>query len=91
MVWMIFAFSVITINDISAYMCGFFLGSTPLIVLSPKKTVEGFVGGGLATLVLGQTESMWLWAFIITSLEVVFLIKKPGLHPSFLHCSICQT
>ena len=37
--------SIITINDIFAYMCGFFLGSTPLIVLSPKKTVEGFIGG----------------------------------------------
>ena len=43
--WYIFSMSIITINDIFAYMCGFFLGSTPLIVLSPKKTVEGFIGG----------------------------------------------
>ena len=27
MVWYIFAMSIITINDISAYMCGFFFGS----------------------------------------------------------------
>ena len=53
MVWYIFSMSNITVNDIMAYMAGFFLGSTPLIVLSPKKTVEGFTGGGLATLVLG--------------------------------------
>ena len=51
--WTIFAFSIITINDIAAYMCGFFFGRTPLIVLSPRKTVEGYLGGGLATMVLG--------------------------------------
>ena len=45
MVWYIFSMSIITINDIAAYMCGFFFGSTPLIVLRPKKTVEGFIGG----------------------------------------------
>lgn len=50
MVWYIFSMSIITINDIAAYMCGFFLGSTPLIVLSPKKTVEGYIGGGLVTI-----------------------------------------
>jgi len=53
MVWVVLAFSIITINDIMAYMCGFFLGQTPLIVLSPKKTIEGYVGGGLATILLG--------------------------------------
>ena len=44
MVWYIFAMSIITINDIAAYMCGFFFGSRPLILLSPKKTLEGFIG-----------------------------------------------
>ena len=53
MVWYIFSMSIITVNDIMAYMAGFFIGSTPLIVLSPKKTVEGYIGGGLATLVIG--------------------------------------
>jgi len=53
MVWYIFSMSIITVNDIMAYMAGFFAGCTPLIVLSPKKTVEGFIGGGLATLGLG--------------------------------------
>ena len=53
MVWYIFSMAIITVNDIMAYMAGFFLGSTPLIVLSPKKTMEGFIGGGLATLIIG--------------------------------------
>jgi hypothetical protein len=32
-------------------LAGFFFGRTPLIRLSPKKTVEGFVGGAIATVV----------------------------------------
>jgi len=60
MAWTIFAFSIITINDIAAYMCGFFFGQTPLIVLSPRKTVEGYLGGGLATMVLGPVLGLAL-------------------------------
>ena len=51
--WTIFAFVIITVNDIAAYMFGFFFGRTPLIVLSPRKTLEGYLGGGLATMILG--------------------------------------
>jgi phosphatidate cytidylyltransferase len=36
-------------NDCSAYMFGFFMGKTPLIKLSPKKTWEGFIGGVIGT------------------------------------------
>jgi len=63
MVWYIFGMSIITINDIAAYMCGFFAGSRPLIVLSPKKTVEGFLGGGLLTLFLGPAYGYFLMQF----------------------------
>jgi phosphatidate cytidylyltransferase len=34
-------------------MFGFFFGRTPLIKLSPKKTWEGFIGGGFATVLFG--------------------------------------
>ena len=34
------AMIIITINDICAYYVGFFAGRTPLIKLSPKKTLE---------------------------------------------------
>eukprot|EP00092_Neocalanus_flemingeri_P002226 GFUD01002369.1.p1 GENE.GFUD01002369.1~~GFUD01002369.1.p1 ORF type:complete len:360 (+),score=86.17 GFUD01002369.1:114-1193(+) len=63
MVWYIFSMSIITINDIAAYMFGFFFGSTPLIVLSPKKTVEGFLGGGLVTILLGPAYGYFLQQF----------------------------
>lgn len=42
--------SMIICNDIMAYMFGFFFGKTPLIKLSPKKTWEGFIGGGISTI-----------------------------------------
>jgi len=63
MVWYIFSMSIITINDIAAFMFGFFFGSTPLIVLSPKKTVEGFVGGGVVTILLGPVYGFLLQQF----------------------------
>lgn len=36
-------------NDIMAYIFGMWLGKTPLIKLSPKKTWEGFIGGMIST------------------------------------------
>lgn len=45
--------SMIVCNDVMAYMFGFFLGRTPLIQLSPKKTWEGFIGGGFSTVLFG--------------------------------------
>lgn len=44
---------MIVCNDVMAYMFGFFFGKTPLIKLSPKKTWEGFIGGGFATVLFG--------------------------------------
>lgn len=38
-------------NDVFAYVWGITLGRTPLIKLSPKKTVEGFVGAYFSTIV----------------------------------------
>ncbi|KAI7867398.1 phosphatidate cytidylyltransferase [Spinellus fusiger] len=53
LIWFVMPVSLVVINDIFAYICGFFWGKTPLIQISPKKTVEGFVGALLCTLVLG--------------------------------------
>ncbi|XBJ13637.1 hypothetical protein VPH35_005775 [Triticum aestivum] len=43
--------SLIVINDIAAYLFGFFLNRTPLIKLSPKKTWEGFIGASVTTII----------------------------------------
>nr|CAG4636110.1 EOG090X04NQ [Eubosmina coregoni]SVE69748.1 EOG090X04NQ [Eubosmina coregoni] len=53
LIWFIVPVSMIVCNDVMAYMFGFFFGRTPLIKLSPKKTWEGFIGGGFATVVFG--------------------------------------
>ena len=49
LIWFIMPIMMVIINDVMAYMFGFFMGRTPLIKLSPKKTWEGFIGGGIAT------------------------------------------
>ncbi|GAQ90521.1 phosphatidate cytidyltransferase [Klebsormidium nitens] len=48
--WFLLPVALIIINDISAYLVGFFFGRTPLIKLSPKKTWEGFIGASFITM-----------------------------------------
>ncbi|XP_058834820.1 phosphatidate cytidylyltransferase, photoreceptor-specific [Topomyia yanbarensis] len=60
LIWFIVPVSMIVCNDVMAYMFGFFFGRTPLIKLSPKKTWEGFIGGGFATVVFGLLFSYLL-------------------------------
>ncbi|XP_068665387.1 phosphatidate cytidylyltransferase 1-like [Aristolochia californica] len=49
--WFLLPASLIVINDIAAYIFGFFFGRTPLIKLSPKKTWEGFIGASVTTMI----------------------------------------
>ncbi|XP_076068206.1 CDP-diacylglycerol synthase isoform X2 [Oratosquilla oratoria] len=63
LIWFIVPVSMIVINDVMAYMFGFFFGKTPLIQLSPKKTWEGFIGGGISTVLLGMALSYFLCQF----------------------------
>ncbi|KFG28604.1 phosphatidate cytidylyltransferase [Toxoplasma gondii RUB] len=56
LIWFILPTSLVIVNDVSAYICGMLFGRTRLIRLSPKKTVEGFVGASFITL---------LWAVIV--------------------------
>lgn len=44
LIWFFISTSTVIINDIFAYIFGIFFGRTRLIKLSPKKTVEGFLG-----------------------------------------------
>ena len=71
MIWFLFPVSLIICNDIMAYMFGFFYGRTPLTKLSPKKTWEGFIGGGVSTLVFGFIVAGILsrYQFLVCPLE----------------------
>ncbi|KAL9711907.1 phosphatidate cytidylyltransferase [Leucoagaricus gongylophorus] len=51
LIWFWVPASLVICNDVFAYIWGITLGRTPLIKLSPKKTVEGFVGAFFSTVV----------------------------------------
>lgn len=54
MIWFLLPAALVITNDIMAYVVGITIGRTQLIKLSPKKTVEGFVGAWIATILLGM-------------------------------------
>lgn len=51
LIWFFVPACLVICNDVFAYICGITMGRTPLIKLSPKKTVEGFVGAIVCTIV----------------------------------------
>jgi phosphatidate cytidylyltransferase len=53
MIWFFLPVSLVITNDIWAYICGITFGRTQLISLSPKKTVEGFIGAWICTMFFG--------------------------------------
>src|ERR1700761_8957232 len=53
MIWFLLPATLVIINDMMAYGCGLIFGRTQLIKLSPKKTVEGFIGAWIFTTLLG--------------------------------------
>ncbi|XP_020253010.1 phosphatidate cytidylyltransferase 1-like [Asparagus officinalis] len=72
--------SLIVINDIAAYIFGFFFGKTPLIKLSPKKTWEGFIGASVATMF-----SAFLLANVLGRFQWLTCPRK-DLSTGWLHC-----
>ncbi|KAK4050685.1 phosphatidate cytidylyltransferase [Microbotryomycetes sp. JL201] len=55
MIWFWVPAALVIINDIAAYVCGMLFGRHQLIKLSPKKTVEGFVGAFFVTIAFAVT------------------------------------
>lgn len=51
--WFLFPVLLVASNDISAYIFGKLFGKTPLLKISPKKTVEGFLSAFLFTTIIG--------------------------------------
>ncbi|KDN40028.1 phosphatidate cytidylyltransferase [Tilletiaria anomala UBC 951] len=56
LIWFWVPASLVICNDIFAYVCGMLFGRTPLISLSPKKTMEGFFGAFAITVLFS-----WGW------------------------------
>lgn len=60
MIWFLLPVVSVINNDIWAYVVGKMFGRTKLLSLSPKKTVEGFIGAFLITVVW----SFWFCGFL---------------------------
>jgi phosphatidate cytidylyltransferase len=63
MIWFFLPAALVITNDIFAYVCGITFGRTQLIQLSPKKTVEGFLGAWICTIIFGYTMTNWLMRY----------------------------
>lgn len=55
--WFIFPCFLVICNDSAAYYCGSRWGKIKLIGLSPSKTVEGFIGALVITVLFGYIVS----------------------------------
>ena len=59
--WYLIPSLLIIVNDIFAYIFGYFFGSKPLIALSEKKTWEGYIGGAASTFLFSLVVSYFLY------------------------------
>ncbi|KAJ8431674.1 hypothetical protein Cgig2_007496 [Carnegiea gigantea] len=84
--WFLLPAALIVVNDVAAYIFGFFFGRTPLIKLSPKKTWEGFIGASVTTLiaafVLGNLMGRSQW---MTCPRKVIFVQEKLYNPPFLN------
>ncbi|KAK7023452.1 phosphatidate cytidylyltransferase [Paramarasmius palmivorus] len=62
LIWFWVPASLVICNDVFAYICGI-TGRTPLIKLSPKKTVEGFVGAFWCTMLFSLAWGAYFMRF----------------------------
>lgn len=83
LIWFIVPVSMIIVNDVMAYVFGSVCGRTPLIKLSPRKTWEGFIGGGCATIVVGAILSHFMCQYRYFICPVDY---SQGLHLKTIDC-----
>ena len=57
--WYCFPVFTVAANDSAAYFAGRLLGRHHLIGISPNKTIEGFVGGFFANIVITYIAASW--------------------------------
>eukprot|EP00188_Purpureofilum_apyrenoidigerum_P004644 Plantae.Rhodophyta-Purpureofilum_apyrenoidigerum.ctg5389.p1 GENE.Plantae.Rhodophyta-Purpureofilum_apyrenoidigerum.ctg5389~~Plantae.Rhodophyta-Purpureofilum_apyrenoidigerum.ctg5389.p1 ORF type:complete len:444 (+),score=58.18 Plantae.Rhodophyta-Purpureofilum_apyrenoidigerum.ctg5389:44-1333(+) len=66
MIWWFLPLVCVAMNDSFAYIFGKMFGRTRLTILSPNKTLEGFILGGLTTMVTGfiMARVLSIWEFM---------------------------
>lgn len=85
MFWFIVPAGLVIINDIFAYLCGITFGKTQLISISPKKTVEGFVGAWICT-----TFSSILLTYIFSNLNYFICPVSDNIYTNFFSVVECD-
>lgn len=75
LIWFFLPAALVITNDIFAYIVGITFGRTQLIKLSPKKTVEGFIGAWLFTVIFGYalTNLMMRSGYFICPVTVSYI------------------
>lgn len=61
--WFVLPCGMVICNDVSAYIWGRMFGKTKLTILSPKKTVEGYVGALITTIIYAYVMSYFFIKF----------------------------
>ncbi len=87
--FLLFIFFVILLTDISAYFVGTKLGKHQLSpVISPKKTVEGAIGGGIFAvitgLIIGKLIGITLYHSFVLSLIITVMAQLGDLSESLI-------
>lgn len=85
MFWFIIPAGLVVINDIFAYLCGITFGKTQLISISPKKTVEGFIGAWFCT-----TISSILLTYIFSNVNYFICPVSDDLYTTFFSVVECE-
>lgn len=75
--WAIFVPLVVAFNDAFAYLVGITFGRNKLIGLSPKKTVEGFIGGAIFTLIFTYYSVCHLYRFERLTCRAEYITFRP--------------
>jgi len=88
LIWFIMPIMMVVINDVMAYMFGFFLGKNSLIQLSPKKTWEGYIGGGISTVIITLIISQCICQYSYLTCPIEFnealgRMTHSGCEPSY--------
>ncbi|MCQ2605102.1 MAG: phosphatidate cytidylyltransferase [Bacteroidales bacterium] len=75
-IMILFLFLLIWVNDVFAYLVGMLLGKHPLCPkISPKKTIEGFVGGLVFTILVSIGIMHWFGGMTeVVGLAVIVVI-----------------
>ncbi|CAH0556904.1 unnamed protein product [Brassicogethes aeneus] len=79
LIWNVVPISLVVLNDIFAFIFGKLLGKTPLIKLSPKKTMEGYIFGAFGTVLMGLLLSQFLCQFDFFTCPIEYMNTSSGI------------